>query len=44
MNLVRSGLGWMDREEIPPVPDEVASLMKDVSAVGKLDRMTFRQR
>jgi succinate dehydrogenase / fumarate reductase, flavoprotein subunit len=36
VNLVWSGPGRIDREEIPSVPDEIASLMKDVSTVGKL--------
>ncbi|MEU0878756.1 FAD-dependent oxidoreductase [Lentzea sp. NPDC005914] len=36
VNLVWSGPGWIDREEIPPVPDEIASLMRDVDTAGKL--------
>jgi succinate dehydrogenase / fumarate reductase flavoprotein subunit len=36
VNLVWSGPGWIDREEIPPVPDEIAALMRDVDTVGKL--------
>ncbi|NKE60071.1 FAD-dependent oxidoreductase [Lentzea sp. PSKA42] len=36
VNLVWAGPGWIDREEIPPVPDEIASLMRDVDTAGKL--------
>ena len=36
VNLVWAGPGWIDREEIPAVPDEIASLMREVSTVGKL--------
>lgn len=35
-NLVWSGPGRIEREAIPPIPDEIAALMKDVSTVGKL--------
>ncbi|NGY60474.1 FAD-binding protein [Lentzea sp. NEAU-D13] len=36
VNLVWAGPGRIDREEIPPVPDEIASLMRDVDTAGKL--------
>jgi succinate dehydrogenase / fumarate reductase flavoprotein subunit len=36
VNLVWAGPGRIEREEIPPVPDEIASLMRDVSTAGKL--------
>jgi succinate dehydrogenase / fumarate reductase flavoprotein subunit len=36
VNFVWSGPGRLEREEIPPVPDEIASLMRDVSSSGKL--------
>lgn len=36
VNLVWAGPGWIDREEIPPVPAEIASLMRDVDTTGKL--------
>jgi len=36
VNLVWAGPGWIDREEIPPVPDEIAALMRDVDTTGKL--------
>ena len=36
VNLVWAGPGFIDREEIPPVPDEIAALMRDVDTVGKL--------
>ncbi|MDX8031916.1 FAD-dependent oxidoreductase [Lentzea sp. BCCO 10_0856] len=36
VNLVWSGPGWIDREEIPAVPDEIASLMREVDTAGKL--------
>lgn len=36
VNLVWTGPGWIDREEIPPVPAEIASLMRDVDTTGKL--------
>lgn len=36
VNLVWSGPGRISREVIPPIPDEIASLMRDVSAEGKL--------
>ncbi|SFQ99260.1 succinate dehydrogenase / fumarate reductase flavoprotein subunit [Lentzea waywayandensis] len=36
VNLVWAGPGRVDREEIPPVPDEITSLMRDVDTAGKL--------
>lgn len=36
VNLVWSGPGKLEREELPPVPADIASLMREVSAVGKL--------
>jgi succinate dehydrogenase / fumarate reductase flavoprotein subunit len=36
VNLVWAGPGWIDREEIPPVPAEIAALMRDVDTTGKL--------
>jgi succinate dehydrogenase / fumarate reductase flavoprotein subunit len=36
VNLVWAGPGRLDREEIPPVPDEIAALMRDVDTTGKL--------
>lgn len=36
LNFVWSGPGGLEREEIPQVPDEIAALMRDVSASGKL--------
>ncbi|RSN52589.1 succinate dehydrogenase [Amycolatopsis sp. WAC 04182] len=36
VNLVWSGPGQVEREELPPIPDEIASLMRDVSTAGKL--------
>ncbi|MFI6099391.1 L-aspartate oxidase [Lentzea sp. NPDC051213] len=36
VNLVWAGPGWIDREEIPPVPGEIASLMREVDTAGKL--------
>lgn len=36
VNLVWSGPGRVEREEIPAVPDEIASLMRDVDTAGKL--------
>ncbi len=36
VNLVWSGPGRIEREAIPPIPDEIAALMRDVSAAGKL--------
>jgi succinate dehydrogenase / fumarate reductase flavoprotein subunit len=36
VNLVWSGPGRLEREAIPPVPDEIAALMRDVSTAGKL--------
>ena len=36
VNLVWAGPGRVDREEIPAVPDEITSLMRDVDTAGKL--------
>ena len=36
VSLVWSGPGRIERAEIPPIPDEIAKLMRDVSADGKL--------
>jgi succinate dehydrogenase / fumarate reductase flavoprotein subunit len=36
VNLVWSGPGRIDREAIPPIPAEIAALMRDVSTAGKL--------
>jgi succinate dehydrogenase flavoprotein subunit len=36
VNFVWSGPGRLEREAIPPVPDEIAALMREVSAKGKL--------
>ena len=36
VNLVWSGPGRIEREEIPPVPDDIAPLMREVSTAGKL--------
>ncbi|GGN03375.1 oxidoreductase [Lentzea pudingi] len=36
VNLVWSGPGRIEREEIPAVPEEIASLMRDVDTAGKL--------
>ncbi|GGT43210.1 L-aspartate oxidase [Nonomuraea spiralis] len=36
VNLVWSGPGMVQREAIPPIPAEIASLMREVSTVGKL--------
>jgi succinate dehydrogenase / fumarate reductase flavoprotein subunit len=36
VNLVWSGTGQVEREALPPISDEIASLMREVSAVGKL--------
>ncbi|MGW6444116.1 L-aspartate oxidase [Lentzea sp. NPDC055074] len=36
VNLVWSGPGRVEREEIPAVPDEIAALMRDVDTAGKL--------
>ena len=36
VNLVWSGPGRLERESIPPIPDEIAALMGEVSTVGKL--------
>ncbi|WIX93217.1 FAD-dependent oxidoreductase [Amycolatopsis sp. DG1A-15b] len=36
VNLVWSGPGRVEREELPPIPEEIASLMCEVSAAGKL--------
>jgi len=36
VNLVWSGPGRIEREAIPPIPDDIAALMHDVSSEGKL--------
>lgn len=36
LNLVWAGPGQVEREEIPPVPQEIASLMREVDTEGKL--------
>jgi len=36
VNLVWSGPGRIEHEAIPPVPEEIAAFMRDVSAEGKL--------
>ncbi len=36
VNIVWSGPGHLEREAIPPIPDEIGALMRDVSTVGKL--------
>ena len=36
VNLVWSGPGNVEREVIPPIPEEIESLMRDVSTAGKL--------
>jgi succinate dehydrogenase / fumarate reductase flavoprotein subunit len=36
VNLVWSGPGRLERETIPPIPDEIAALLRDVSVAGKL--------
>ncbi|MER6176116.1 FAD-dependent oxidoreductase [Streptosporangium sp. NPDC001681] len=36
VNLVWSGPGSVEREAIPPIPGEIAALMREVSTVGKL--------
>jgi succinate dehydrogenase / fumarate reductase flavoprotein subunit len=36
VNLVWSGRGRLEREAIPPIPDEIVTLMRDVSTAGKL--------
>ncbi|MFJ8959154.1 L-aspartate oxidase [Lentzea sp. NPDC102401] len=36
VNLVWAGPGQVDREEIPAVPEEITSLMRDVDTAGKL--------
>ncbi|MEV8611660.1 FAD-dependent oxidoreductase [Amycolatopsis sp. NPDC051373] len=36
VNLVWSGPGRIEREELPPVPAEIAALMREVSSEGKL--------
>ncbi|SDP02748.1 L-aspartate oxidase [Lentzea jiangxiensis] len=36
VNLVWSGPGRVEREEIPPVPAEITALMRDVDTAGKL--------
>ncbi len=36
VNLVWSGPGSVQRETIPPIPAEIAALMREVSSAGKL--------
>ncbi|MBK1789052.1 L-aspartate oxidase [Prauserella cavernicola] len=36
VNLVWAGPGRIEREELPPVPDEITALMREVSSEGKL--------
>ncbi|WP_394621352.1 L-aspartate oxidase [Lentzea sp. JNUCC 0626] len=36
VNLVWAGPGQVEREEIPPVPQEIAALMREVDTAGKL--------
>ncbi|MEV1173642.1 hypothetical protein [Nonomuraea sp. NPDC049784] len=36
VNLVWSGPGSVEREAIPPIPVEIAALMREVSTAGKL--------
>jgi succinate dehydrogenase / fumarate reductase flavoprotein subunit len=36
VNLVWSGPGSIEREAIPPIPGEIAALMRDVATEGKL--------
>jgi succinate dehydrogenase / fumarate reductase flavoprotein subunit len=36
VNLVWSGPGKLEREEIPPIPEELSGLMRHVSTIGKL--------
>ncbi|HEY3467206.1 MAG TPA: FAD-dependent oxidoreductase [Amycolatopsis sp.] len=36
VNLVWSGPGQVVREALPPIPDEIAALMREVSTTGKL--------
>ncbi|WP_197093456.1 hypothetical protein [Nonomuraea sp. SBT364] len=36
VNLVWSGPGSVRRETLPPIPAEIAALMREVSATGKL--------
>ncbi|NUP82692.1 MAG: succinate dehydrogenase, partial [Nonomuraea sp.] len=36
VNLVWSGPGAVETEAIPPIPDEIATLMREVSSIGKL--------
>ncbi|HET6711363.1 L-aspartate oxidase [Amycolatopsis sp.] len=36
VNLVWSGPGQVEREELPPIPEQIASLMREVSTAGKL--------
>jgi succinate dehydrogenase / fumarate reductase flavoprotein subunit len=36
VNLVWSGPGRLEREAIPPMPDDIAALMREVSTAGKL--------
>lgn len=36
VNLLWSGPGLVEREAIPPIPDDIAALMREVSTAGKL--------
>lgn len=36
IDLVWPRPGCIERETIPPIPDEIAALMRDVSKAGKL--------
>ncbi|NEN05008.1 FAD-binding protein [Diaminobutyricibacter tongyongensis] len=36
VNLVWSGPGRISREAVPPIPEEIAALIRDVSSAGKL--------
>jgi succinate dehydrogenase / fumarate reductase flavoprotein subunit len=36
VNLVWSGRGRIEREAIPPIPDEIARLMREVAVAGRL--------
>ena len=36
VNMVWSGPGHIEREPVPPVPDEIAGLIREVSSAGKL--------
>jgi hypothetical protein len=42
VNLVWSGPGRITRESIPPIPGEIAALMRDVSSDGKLVGVALR--